>query len=157
MVAISLLQYPDIEAATRSMTAASDIVDMFISEMLDKGVYQSPEPYMDLSLAVQKTQSAYLVARINKAPDDRLRLLVRFMQEVMELLASMEMAANQEQMMGVQPGGPLAGGAGTPPPPGMEGAPPPPPGVEQILSESMDVPPAGGPPSTGGSPMGPMQ
>tara|TARA_B100000929_G_scaffold252688_1_gene213216 strand:+ start:3171 stop:5108 length:1938 start_codon:yes stop_codon:yes gene_type:complete len=157
MIALSLLQYPDIEAATRPMTASSDIVDMFISEMLDKGSYQSPEPYMDLSLAVQKTQSAYMVARINKAPEDRLRLLVRFMQEVMELLASMEMASNQEQMMGVQPGGPLAGGEGTPPPAGMEGAPPPPPGIEQILGESMDAPPAGGPPVTGGAPMGPMQ
>ncbi len=156
MVAISLLQYPDIEAATQPMTAAADVVDMFISEMLEKGQYQSPEPYMDLSLALQKTQSAYLVARINKAPDDRLRLLVRFMQEVMELLASMEMAANQEQMMGAAPGGPLAGGPGTPPPVGVEGAPPPPPGIEQILSEGMEGAPLPDAPQLGGAP-GPMQ
>ena len=100
LMAISLLKYPDIEAATRPMTAASDIVDMFISEMLDKGRYQSPEPFMNLSLALKKTQSAYLIARMNNAPDDRLRLLMQFMQEIMELLSSMQMASTQAPIEG---------------------------------------------------------
>lgn len=97
LVAVRLLQYPDIESVTSQMTAAGDIVDMYIADMLEKGRYASPEPFMDLTLALQKTQNAYLLAKINGAPLERMELLVRYMQECMELLASMQASANQAQ------------------------------------------------------------
>jgi hypothetical protein len=129
-MAMRLLKYPDIEAATSLLTVSHDIVDMFITEMLEKGKYASPEPFMDLTLTVKKTQAAYLMARMHGAPEERLRLLLRFMRESMELLATMAQAAGlQEQMMAPPPGpGGQQAQAPAPPPDDLAsilGAPPP--------------------------------
>ena len=78
---------------------------------------------MNLSLALKKTQSAYLVARMNNAPDDRLRLLLQFMQEIMELLASMQMASTQAPIEG-EPEPPIEAPPGVEFPPAPGGQPP---------------------------------
>ena len=118
---LKLIQYPDVEAVTQYITASHDIVDMFISEMLDKGIYHSPEPFMDLKFSVKRVNEAYLVARMQDAPEDRLDLLMRFIQEAMELQASTVAASlPPEGAMGPVSPGPMAPG----PVPG-EGAPSP--------------------------------
>ena len=156
LVAVRMLQFPDIESVTSQMTASSDIVDMYIGDMLEKGRYASPEPFMDLTLTLQKTQNAYLLAKINGAPVERLELLVRYMQECMELLASMQAAASEAQAgQAVAEAG--AGEVMGPPPPGApmepslpaEGELPPPP----EMGPPPAAPPMGPPPAA--PPMGP--
>ena len=96
-----LLDYPDLEAINTLATAAQDDAHMLIDDMLNKGIYHTPEPYSDLTLGIKLTQSAYLRAKINKAPEKRLKLLRRFMQESMEIMAAMQQAAQ-----GSMPGAP---------------------------------------------------
>ena len=79
--AIALLDYPDLKAVTERITAPRDDVLKLIGLMLSKGVYFSPEPYMNLELAKRLTQSEYLKAKVQNAPDDRLDLLRRFMDD----------------------------------------------------------------------------
>ena len=83
-----LLDYPDLESVNQLATAASEGIQLLIEEMLEHGNYHPPEPFMNLAMAVQMVQSAYLRAKINKAPEERLDLLRRFIQEAVGMLAS---------------------------------------------------------------------
>ena len=90
----ALLQFPDTEAAMALDRAASDLIDAIIEDMLDEGVYTRPEPFMDLQLALKKTQFWYNKAFRMKVDEDRLELLRRFMRQTKRLLE----AAQAEQM-----------------------------------------------------------
>lgn len=83
---IKLLDFPDLEGVTNLLTAAYDDVESSIDRMLDKGTYTSPEPYQNLQLLISLTQSAYLRARVNEVPEERLELLRRYMDEANAML-----------------------------------------------------------------------
>jgi hypothetical protein len=57
-----------------------------IEEMIDKGNYQTPEPYQNLEMGIKKCQQAYLKYRSEGAPDERLELLRRWMEDAQGLL-----------------------------------------------------------------------
>ena len=107
--AISLLDYPDLKAVTSRITAPRDDVLKIIGKMLGDGVYTSPEPYMNLELAKSITQSEYNKAKVHNAPDDRLELLRRFMDDCQALLDEAQAALQEQQMaqqMAMQPQAP---------------------------------------------------
>ena len=102
-----LLDYPDLEAVNQLATASSEGIKLMIEHMIEKGVYNPPEPFMNLSMAIQMVQNAYLRAKINQVPEDRLDLLRRFIQESVGLLAStmpqpMPPMPEQQQGQGAQ-------------------------------------------------------
>jgi len=53
---------------------------------MDKGEYFPPEPYQNLENAVRKTQQAYLMYKVQGAPEDRLELLRQYMEDCKNLL-----------------------------------------------------------------------
>ena len=134
-----LLDYPDLEAVNSMATASQDDINMLIEEMLEHGNYLPPEPFSDLELSIKMMQSAYLRAKINKVPEDRLDLLRRYMEECVNLLTQMQMAAQQAEMMQQQQQMPQ----GEQPMPGAEelpipsGATPVGPSDEEIQAEGM--------------------
>lgn len=81
-----LLDYPDLERANSLVTAAYDDIEMLIEKMIEDGEYQSPEPFMNLQLAIQMTQSAYLRARTDGVPEENLELLRQFISDCEALL-----------------------------------------------------------------------
>lgn len=85
--AFSLLQFPDLEAATKRIGADYEDIQMIIEEMLDKGKYMPPEPYQNLGLGIKEVQRAYLHAKTNEAPKDRLELLRKWISQADALLA----------------------------------------------------------------------
>lgn len=102
--ALSLLDFPDLESYMNIQTAAVDDVKMILEKMIEEGEYQPPEPFQNLQLAIQMAQSAYLRARTNNVPEERLELLRRFMDDANELLTvatqpTPEEMAAQEQAM----------------------------------------------------------
>lgn len=97
--AISLLDYPDLKAVTSRITAPRDDVLKLVEYMLDKGKYQSPEPYMNLDLAKSLVQSEYNKAKLQNAPEDRLDLLRRFMDDCQAMIDMAQAQIQQEQMM----------------------------------------------------------
>lgn len=84
--AMSLLDFPDLEGFLSLQNAAIDDINMMLEFMIEKGEYNSPEPYMNLALAIKMTQSAYLRARTESVPEERLELLRRFMDECNQLV-----------------------------------------------------------------------
>jgi hypothetical protein len=92
--------------------------------MIEKGRYHPPETFSNLEFAIQRVQSAYLRAKIDKVPEERLELLRRYMDDAIRVLQTQQMAqvATQQAMM---PEGAPAPGGGAPAPgaPPMEGAP----------------------------------
>jgi len=73
-----LLDFPDLNAVTQIYEAAENDVDWRISKILDEGEYIGPEPYMDLSLARQRFQLAYLEARQKGVEPEKIALLDKF-------------------------------------------------------------------------------
>ncbi len=123
---ISLLDFPDTKAVTGRMTAARDDVLRLIYLMLEEGKYFTPEPYMNLDLAKKLTQSEYNKARTQDAPEDRLELLRRFMDEAD---AMMQQAVQEQQQQQMQAQMAAQGAQGQMSPQGVPAAPP----VSQLL------------------------
>lgn len=84
--AMALLDFPDLERAVSLHTAARDDVEMMLEMMIEHGIQQPPEPFMDLQLAIRMTQSAYLRARVDGVPEERLELLRTFMTDCNAML-----------------------------------------------------------------------
>jgi len=101
--ALDLLDFPDIESYVDNKTASIEILKEIIEGMIEEGRYTSPEPYMDLTYNIEYTQRAYLQAKMNKVPEDKLALLQKFMNqnkamiEAAELEAAAAIAAQQAQ------------------------------------------------------------
>lgn len=101
-----LLDYPDLERANSLARAASDDIEMLIEIMIEEGIYQVPEPFMDLGLAIKMTQSAYLMARVDGVPEDRLDLLRQFMADCKALLDAANPPPQAPMPEGIPPMGP---------------------------------------------------
>ena len=69
--AISLLDFPDLEASMNMLNADATNLDKILETMMDKGEYFPPEPYQNLENCLRKTQQAYLMYKVQGAPDDR--------------------------------------------------------------------------------------
>ena len=122
----ALLDYPDLEAVNQLATAFIDDVDLLIEEMIEKGRYHPPETFSNLEFAIQRVQSAYLRAKIDKVPEERLELLRRYMDDAIRVIQTQQMAQQAtQQAMAPMEGAPApGGGAPAPGAPPMEGAPP---------------------------------
>ena len=138
---LKLLDYPDIEAVTSLMTADVDIIDSIIEKIQAKGEPTPPEPYMNLGLCIRRVQQAYIRAKLNNLPENKLEMMRVFIAQCQKLLADMQMAGG----MGMPTGPMTSPDMPTPPPgmgePGMMGAP---------------LGPEAGMPMAGGPPQGPM-
>ena len=110
----ALLDYPDLEAVNNMATASQELFNMMIERILEKGIYQAPEPYMNLSMGIAMMQSAYLRAKINSVPEARLDLFRRFIEDSIALLARMQAQAAPPPMEAMGPG-PATPQQGAPP------------------------------------------
>lgn len=110
-----LLDFPDLERNMALDRAASDNIDRLIENMVDEGVYEAPEPFMDLMLALKKVQSSYNKAVNDGVPEDRLALLRQF------LAATHQMIKRARQEAANATSAPLPA---APPAPDSSGAPP---------------------------------
>lgn len=117
-----LLDFPDLEETTSLEVAAYEDIEAAIYRMLEKGdESETPEPQQDLQLGLTLIQLAYLKARREGAPDDRLQLLRDWMAQAKALL--------DQQAAAVAPPPSAMPPAGPPAPMLPPGAPAPVPGV----------------------------
>ena len=96
--AMSLVDFPDVEDFISLQTSAIEDIKFCVSQMLDENKQAVPEPYMDLATALKMAQSAYLRAKQDNCPDERLQLLRNFMDNVLVMLQ----AAQQPQQAPLQ-------------------------------------------------------
>jgi len=101
-IGVKLLDFPDLEGVNNMITAAFDDIQDSIDKMIEKAEYNPPEPFQNLQLLIQMTQSSYLRARVNKIPEDRLELLRRYMDEAQGMLTPPQPQLPPQQIMGPQ-------------------------------------------------------
>jgi len=82
----SLLDFPDLEQYMNVANSSLEDLNMIISQMIDDGVYTSPEPYMNLEQCISTTQSYYLFGKTQNVPEERLELLRQFIDDCQQLL-----------------------------------------------------------------------
>lgn len=124
--ALRLMDMPDLEDSMDLARAASDDIDRIIEGILDDGVFEPPEPYMDLNLALKKVQDAYNRAKRDGAEERALADLQKFMLQTHLLQQKAEIEQMKVAQMAAVPGseGALPPGPGAPPATGTQGAPP---------------------------------
>lgn len=76
---LKLLDFPDLESYSNLANAPLDDILDTIDQILVDGEYRPPEPFQDLQNGLKLFQAAYLRARNQKIPEERLELLRRWM------------------------------------------------------------------------------
>jgi hypothetical protein len=127
-----LLEFPDLEASTNLAVAALDDVDATIDSILDTGKYYPPEEYQALDLLVSRAQSAYLRARHEDVPEDRLDMLRLLITDAADLIVRKQQQAMAEAQAAQAQAAPAPAGPGAPMAP-APGAPVPPAGPNPVL------------------------
>lgn len=115
-----LLDFPDLEQVADLENASHELVEELIERMLYEGLYEEPEPYMDIVDALSTCTNAYLRAKIDNCPDANRRMLRQFIDALKALLDAQAPANDVAPPMpgaAPPPGGPM-------PPPPLPGAPP---------------------------------
>lgn len=126
---LRLLDMPDLDNYLSLEAAASDDIDAMIENMIDEGIYESPEPYQDLQLLLKRFQAAYLKYRRMGVAEDRLAMLRDATTQAHEMIKATMVDA---QSMG-------------PPMPGSQ----PPMGADGASPMAAGPTPPGGPPPAG--------
>jgi hypothetical protein len=125
--AMSVLDVPDLEHVIGLETSTYELIGMHLESMLDEGHAEQPEPYQGLDLSLRIVQDAYLKARTDKAPDDRLALC----RDYIDAIRDLQKAAKAEAAPPMPPA----------PPPGAPGAEAMPPGPPMGPPPEMMQPP----------------
>lgn len=95
---MKLLDFPDLQEFYNFNNAGLENIERTIEMMIDKGEYQTPEPYQNLQLGIVKMQQAYLMFKNSGAPDERLELFRRWIEDAQSLLANVQQAMQNEMM-----------------------------------------------------------
>lgn len=149
---IKLIDFPDLQQFYNFNNAGVEDIERAIELIIDDSDYQTPEPYQNLGLGIQKFQQAYLFYRANGVPEEKLELLRRWIEDAGALLrkAQSPAAASPAGGMPGEPPAPEAApmDAGLPVDPAMA--------MDPLAAGTAVVPP--GPPAApmGNDPMPPM-
>lgn len=112
-VAMSLLDFPDLEQAGALISSPVEYIDMCIDRMLENGEPLAPEPWINGSIAKLRVAQALQLAQLRDEPEERWQLLANYLNQITE---------NEEKAAAAAappPGAPGAAG-----PPGPAGMPP---------------------------------
>lgn len=101
---MKLLDFPDLQQFYNFNNAGVEDIERAIELIIEDSNYQTPEPYQNLQLGIQKFQQAYLYYRANSAPEEKLELLRRWIEDAGVLLRKASTATT------------APGGAGAPSP-----------------------------------------
>lgn len=94
---MKLLNFPDLKAYYNLSTAAGYDIDRLIEKFIDDGQYETPEPYQNLEYGKTKMQQAYLYYRSKGAPEERLELFRRWIEDAQGLVNKATVAAQTLQ------------------------------------------------------------
>lgn len=81
-----LLDFPDLENYYNMATASTSDIEKQIQMIMDDNKYQSPEPFQNLAKGIEMFQSAYLYYKAKGAPESKLELMRRWMDDANDLM-----------------------------------------------------------------------
>ena len=100
--ALKLLDFPDLEGTMNMLNADTNNLEKIIEKMIEDGEYMPPEPYQNLENAVRKVQQAYLMFRMQGAPENRLELLRQYMEDAQGLIMKASQQGPATELQTVQ-------------------------------------------------------
>lgn len=92
---MKLLDFPDLKEFYNFNNAGVEDIERQIENMIDNNTYETPEPYQNLELGITKMQQAYLRFRSEGAPDSKLELFRRWIEDANGLIKK---AVNQQMV-----------------------------------------------------------
>jgi hypothetical protein len=95
--ASDLLDFPDLKGYRTLENAGVEDIKRQIELMVEKGEYQTPEPFQNLEYGIKKMQQAYLKYRSQGAPEETLELFRQWMSDATNLLQKAQDEMNAQQ------------------------------------------------------------
>lgn len=96
---MKLLDFPDLQRFYNFNNAGLENIERTIEIFIDKGTYSTPEPYQNLQLGIVKMQQAYLMYKDSNAPEEKLELFRRWIEDAQSLLKKAEQQVQEQQAM----------------------------------------------------------
>ena len=96
---LALLDFPDLEGVQSLETAAIDEIERVIENIIENGEYTTPEPFTNLGLAMKKMNQAYIRAKLDNVPEEKLELMRRYVADAQGLITQAREAEQQQMMM----------------------------------------------------------
>lgn len=94
---MKLLDFPDLQQYYNFNNAGLENIERAIELMIDDGDYQTPEPYQNLELGITKMQQAYLMYKNANAPEERLELFRRWIEDAQSILQQSKQKVLEQQ------------------------------------------------------------
>jgi hypothetical protein len=94
---MKLMDFPDLQEFYNLTNAGQYNIERSIEIMIDDGEYQTPEPYQDLNYGILKMQQAYLMYKNANAPDERLELFRRWIEDAQSMLQTAQQGMLEQQ------------------------------------------------------------
>jgi len=104
----------DVQESVNTMMAPKDLVDAYISRIVEQGEPQQPHELMDIQYAVLQSALMYQRGELAGAPPERLRMLLEFHDAAMDLFRTAQQK-EQERIAMMQAQAAAAGQGGAPP------------------------------------------
>jgi hypothetical protein len=90
---MELLGFPDIEAYSKRKNAGRKVIERNLYEITAKGNWVAPENYDNHALAMKMATETYQEARLDGVPQERLDMIIDYMEITHELLSEQEAQA----------------------------------------------------------------
>lgn len=94
---MKLLDFPDLQQFYNFNNAGVEDIERAIELIADKSRYETPEPYQNLTLGIQKMQQAYLHYRANNMPEEKLELFRRWIEDANTLMRKSQQQVAAEE------------------------------------------------------------
>lgn len=114
---MKLLDFPDLRQFYNFNNAGVENIERAIEMIIEHGDYQTPEPYQNLQYGIVKMQQAYLMYQSQNAPESRLELFRRWIEDANALLVKATQASAPPPEVPLDPSAaPVPVDAALPPP-----------------------------------------
>lgn len=103
---MKLLDFPDLRQFYNFNNAGVEDIERTIEAIIDSGDYQTPEPYQNLQMGITKMQQAYLLYKSMNAPEEKLEMFRRWIEDAATLLKKAANASAAPTAPSLPPAGP---------------------------------------------------
>ena len=93
---LALLEFPDLDSVQNLQMSALKLAEKQLYEITENGKYVGPEPQQNLDLSIQLAQQSFLRGKIDNLGEDKLELLLRYIDDAERLKS--QAVPQQEQM-----------------------------------------------------------
>jgi hypothetical protein len=93
---LQLLDFPDTKKITKLKTSELDDIMATVDYMLDNDKYLPPEPFQNIEMGINLMKKAYLQYKNDGCPDEKLDLLIRWINDAIMMVESINQPAPDE-------------------------------------------------------------